>query len=60
MEHADRLGAELGIDWTDGYFYTDSYSDLPVLEAVLYPKVVCPDPRLEKEAIRREWDVLHL
>ena len=60
MHHAELLGEELGLDWTKGYFYTDSYSDLPVLEAVLHPKVVCPDPRLEKEAERRGWDILLL
>ena len=23
-----NLGEELGLDWTEGYFYTDSFSDL--------------------------------
>ena len=60
MIHATRLGDELGIDWQEGDFYTDSYSDLPVLEAVMHPKVVCPDPRLEREAERRDWEILYL
>ena len=56
--HAAHLGEQLGLNWMDGYFYTDSYSDLPVLEAVAHPKVVCPDQRLEREARKREWDIL--
>ena len=56
--HAQRLSDELGLDWKQGYFYTDSYSDLPVLEQVVYPKVVCPDPRLERTAQQRGWDIL--
>ena len=60
MIHASKLGEELGLDWTAGYFYTDSFSDLPVLEAVAHPMVVCPDPRLEREAQRNEWKILRL
>jgi len=56
--HAERLGQQLGINWREGYFYTDSYSDLPVLEVVAHPKVVCPDQRLEREAHKRGWDIL--
>ena len=56
--HAIKLGEELGLDWTAGYFYTDSFSDLPVLEAVTHPKVVCPDPRLEREAQSKGWEIL--
>jgi len=56
--HAEKLGQQLGINWREGYFYTDSYSDLPVLEVVAHPKVVCPDQRLEREAHKRGWDIL--
>jgi len=56
--HAELLSKQLNLDWRQGYFYTDSYSDLPVLEAVQYPKVVCPDQRLEREAQKRGWDIL--
>ena len=47
-----------GVGLETGYFYTDSYSDLPVLEQVVHPKVVCPDPRLERTAQQRGWDIL--
>ncbi len=60
MRHAQKLGTELGMDWTQGYFYTDSYSDLPVLEAVKHPIVVSPDPRLDREATQRGWKILRL
>ncbi len=58
MIHAERLGNELGIDWREGYFYTDSYSDLPVLDAVKHPKVVSPDQRLARIAKKRNWEIL--
>ncbi len=58
MYHAEVLGKKLGVDWTEGYFYTDSYSDLPVLETVRHPVVVCPDPRLDREATERGWKIL--
>lgn len=38
-------------------FYTDSYSDLPVLERVGRPVAVNPDPRLRRLAARRGWAV---
>jgi HAD superfamily hydrolase (TIGR01490 family) len=36
-----------GIDLDRSYFYTDSYSDLPMLKRVGNPRVVNPDPRLK-------------
>ncbi len=47
-----------GIDLASCFFYTDSYSDLPMLEAVGEPRVVNPDPKLKREARRRNWPVL--
>ena len=47
-----------GIRLEASYFYTDSYSDLPMLEKVREPRVVNPDPRLRAEANRRGWTVL--
>ena len=56
--HAQMLSNELNIDWREGYFYTDSYSDFDVLNSVRYPRVVCPDPRLERVAKNRGWKIL--
>ena len=36
-----------GIDLDASYFYTDSFSDLPMLERVGHPRVINPDPRLK-------------
>jgi HAD superfamily hydrolase (TIGR01490 family) len=49
-----------GVDLDRSYFYTDSITDLPVLELVGRPRVVNPDPRLAREARRRGWLAMHL
>ncbi|EDM75126.1 hypothetical protein PPSIR1_30893 [Plesiocystis pacifica SIR-1] len=43
-----------GIDLDRSYFYTDSYSDLPMLERVGNPRVINPDPRLKRWAEQRD------
>lgn len=50
---ADRHGFSLDGAW----FYSDSYSDVPMLAFVEHPVVVNPDPRLAKEAARRRWPI---
>lgn len=55
---AEKLAAERGIDLSQSAFYTDSYTDLPMLLRVGRPAVVNPDPRLRWEARRRRWPVL--
>jgi HAD superfamily hydrolase (TIGR01490 family) len=54
---AERFAAERGVDLSRSYFYTDSITDVPVLERVGGPRVVNPDPRLRREAARRGWPV---
>jgi HAD superfamily hydrolase (TIGR01490 family) len=41
-------------------FYTDSFLDLPLLEAVGEPVAVNPDPWLRRTARRRGWSILRL
>ena len=48
---------EHGVDLDRSTFYTDSISDLEMLEAVGDPQVVNPDPRLGRLAKRRGWPV---
>jgi putative phosphoserine phosphatase/1-acylglycerol-3-phosphate O-acyltransferase len=45
------------IDLARSYFYTDSITDLPLLELVGHPVVTNPDPLLYREAARRHWPV---
>lgn len=58
LVHAERLAEQLGEKLEDSWFYTDSYSDLPVLLRVRHPVVVNPDPALAREARRRGWTQL--
>ena len=55
--HAERFAAEHGIDLARSYFYTDSFSDLPMLERVGCPRIVNPDPRLRRHARARGWEI---
>ena len=45
------------IDLVRSWCYTDSLSDLPLLELVGYPVAVNPDPGLYREARRRRWPI---
>ncbi len=47
-----------GIDLDASYFYTDSYSDLPMLRNVGHKRIVNPDPRLRLHATLHRWPVL--
>lgn len=57
VHYAEALAQQLGADLRDCSFYTDSYSDLPVLERVGHPVVVHPDPRLRRAAVARGWPI---
>ena len=46
-----------GIDLSASYAYSDSATDLPMLEAVGHPVAVNPDRDLRKEAEKRGWQV---
>jgi HAD superfamily hydrolase (TIGR01490 family) len=54
---AEDLGARRQLNLNDSWFYTDSYTDLPMLERVGNRVVVNPDPRLRRTAKRRGWPV---
>lgn len=58
ITHACKFAEQHNIDLSKSYFYTDSISDLPMLETVGYPQIVQPDPRLRREAKRRNWPIL--
>lgn len=58
VERAEAWAEERGVDLDNSYFYSDSYSDLPMLERVAEPRIVDPDPRLSRTARDRRWPVL--
>lgn len=58
VEVIRALAVERGFDLDSSWAYSDSMSDLPMLEAVGNPVVVNPDPPLLATAREREWRVL--
>ena len=46
------------VDSTQARGYSDSFSDLPMLEAVGQPRAVNPDSRLRRAAAQRGWPVI--
>lgn len=52
------LAEEEGYDLAASYAYSDSYTDLPMLEAVGHPFAVNPDEQLRRVARERVWPVL--
>lgn len=52
-----QLVDEKGIDLAKSWFYTDSVTDLPLMELVGHPVAVNPDPFLYRTARRRCWPV---
>lgn len=57
-EAVAELAASEGYDLSRCYAYSDSATDIPMLEAVGHPHTVNPDRALRKEALAREWPVL--
>lgn len=54
-----KLWAEKnGYELESTYFYTDSYSDLEMMEWVDHPYSVTPDPKLRNESQKRNWPIL--
>ncbi len=57
---AERFAASRGVDLAKCFFYTDGLEDLPLLEAVGYPRPLNPDSSLASVARRRDWPVRRL
>jgi HAD superfamily hydrolase (TIGR01490 family) len=55
---AKQVAEEHGYDLADCHAYSDSITDLPLLEVVGHPTVVNPDRGLRKVAAQRGWPVL--
>ena len=56
-EACRKLADERGWDLSESYAYTDSVSDLPMLELVGHPQAVNPDRSLAAIAREREWPI---
>lgn len=54
---AEAIGRNHSVDLDESWFYTDSYTDMPMLERVGHRVVVNPDPRLRRAAAQRGWVV---
>jgi HAD superfamily hydrolase (TIGR01490 family) len=52
-----EIAAEQGIDLGASYAYSDSATDIPMLDAVGHPVAVNPDRELLKAARERGWEV---
>jgi putative phosphoserine phosphatase/1-acylglycerol-3-phosphate O-acyltransferase len=59
--HAVRAWAEArDVDLAEAWAYSDSWYDLPLLEAVGHPNAVNPDARLSAISILRRWPIVYL
>jgi HAD superfamily hydrolase (TIGR01490 family) len=58
VEAIKELAAREGYSLEHCYAYSDSITDLPMLEAVGHPTVVNPDRALRKESVARGWPVV--
>jgi len=58
LHWAEKFSSEHGVDLASSWYYSDSITDLPVLERFGRPVAVNPDPLLRKEAARRGWETI--
>ncbi len=52
------LAQERGYDLSTSYAYSDSHTDLPMLDLVGHPVAVNPDTELRRLAIERDWPIM--
>jgi HAD superfamily hydrolase (TIGR01490 family) len=57
-EAIEKLASDRGYDLERSYAYSDSISDLPMMEAVGHPVAVNPDSELDTLAHERAWPVV--
>lgn len=58
VEVMRELAADRGYDLAECHAYSDSASDLPMLEAVGHPVAVNPEPELRELAVTRGWPIV--
>jgi len=59
VARAEAWARGQGVDLDASWFYTDSATDLPMLERVGNPRPVHPDPRLRRVARLKGWPILN-
>ena len=57
-EAIENLAEKRNLDLSKSWAYSDSVSDIPMLESVGFPVAVNPDRNLRREAELREWPIL--
>jgi HAD superfamily hydrolase (TIGR01490 family) len=57
LHWAEAWAREHDVDLSRSFFYTDSYTDLPMLERVGVARVINPDTRLRRHAKRVGWAI---
>jgi HAD superfamily hydrolase (TIGR01490 family) len=57
-EAVKQLAVSEGYDLQRSYAYSDSVTDVPMLESVGHPHAVNPDRALRREAVSRGWPIL--
>lgn len=57
LDAARRFADKQGIKLGKSYFYTDGAEDLPLLEAVGFPRPLNPDRKLDARSRREGWPV---
>lgn len=57
-EAMEAVAVTEGIDMSESYAYSDSYTDLPMMEIVGHPVAVNPEKELRKVAEEREWPIM--
>ncbi|HEX9642376.1 MAG TPA: HAD family hydrolase [Acidimicrobiia bacterium] len=56
-EAIEQLAAREGIDLSESYAYSDSTTDLPMMEVVGHPEAVNPEKELRRIAEERGWPI---
>lgn len=57
-EAIEELARSEGYDLERSFAYSDSITDIPMLQSVGHPYAVNPDRALRREAVARQWPVL--
>lgn len=56
--YAEQHAKKFNLDLQHAFFYSDSISDLPLLERVGHPVAINPDRYLRKKAIQQNWLII--